>query len=305
MGAQLTTWRPTPVELGANAFGGSLFVGVGVLPFVVSLEAPLWMLALRGLTAVVGIWWIARLWSVRVEFGGEQLRVIGYFWSRRIARERIRSVSVDTDFPYIRCETARGSVLTTILTPLSVSGIDLSSSATRQRRREVLERLRSWSELPDDDDQEWPPLSGEDLRVREEFVEEIAELSRALTRESASVTTHGDVEFPVASIESTRPGAAGMWVVCGHTINIQIGDPGLYWDLPWTSESKAHTMLMLRAVIAGSGTVTAGPYRLALSLRLSDGTTLESSRTTALRALVIPAPGWRSWGQKTAIAPYR
>ncbi|NYF10141.1 hypothetical protein HDC94_001297 [Leifsonia sp. AK011] len=278
-------------------------------PFVISPEIPLWVLAITGPIGIMGLWWTTRLWRVRIEFGGEQLRVIGYFWNRTIARDRIRSVSINPEFPYVRWSTASGLVLTTFLTPISVTGIDWSSSATRQRRRDVLTELRSWTgvavDSDEDDDQEQPPPSGEELRVREEFVEEIAELARALTRESASVTTHSDFGVPVASIEPTRSGAAGMWIVCGHTINIQVDDPGLYWDLPWSFESRAQTMLMLRAVIAGSGTATAGPYRRALSLRLSDGTTLDSSRTTALRALVIPAPGWKSWGRKTALAPYR
>lgn len=108
-----------------------------------------------------------------------------------------------------------------------------------------------------------------------------------------------------AYIRPHNAAALPMDVSCEQWIVIELGRIGGRWELGYDSGDLACAKELLGAAVAGRVTETAALGRSKVDVTLTDGTHVTETGYDGCLTILIPLPGWTTWGRTTQYEPYR
>jgi len=108
-----------------------------------------------------------------------------------------------------------------------------------------------------------------------------------------------------AYIRPHDPAALPMDVSCEQWIVIELGRIGGRWELGYDSGDLARAKALLGAAVAGRVTETTALGRSKVDVTLTNGTVVTATGYDGCLTILIPLPGWTTWGRTTQYEPYR
>ena len=108
-----------------------------------------------------------------------------------------------------------------------------------------------------------------------------------------------------ASIRPHNAAALPMDVTCEQWIVIELGRIGGRWELGYDSGDLGRAKALLGAAVAGRVTETTALGRSKVDVTLTDGTIVTETGYDGCLTILIPLPGWTTWGRTTQYEPYR
>lgn len=108
-----------------------------------------------------------------------------------------------------------------------------------------------------------------------------------------------------AYIRPHNAAALPMDVICEQWIVIELGRIGGRWELGYDSGDLALAKALLGAATAGNVIETTALGRSKVDVTLTDGTIVTETGYDGCLMILIPLPGWKTWGRTTRYEPYR
>jgi len=108
-----------------------------------------------------------------------------------------------------------------------------------------------------------------------------------------------------AYIRPHNAAALPMDVTCEQWIVIELGRIGGRWELGYDSGDLGRAKALLGAAVAGRVTETTALGRSKVDVTLTDGTIVTETGYDGCLTILIPLPGWTTWGRTTQYEPYR
>jgi len=108
-----------------------------------------------------------------------------------------------------------------------------------------------------------------------------------------------------AYIRPHNAAALPMDITCEQWIVIELGRIGGRWELGYDSDDLALAKALLGAAAAGRVTETTALGRSKVDVTLTDGTILSETGYDGCLTILIPLPGWTTWGRTKRYEPYR
>ncbi|OII22949.1 hypothetical protein [Frigoribacterium sp. MCBA15_019] len=108
-----------------------------------------------------------------------------------------------------------------------------------------------------------------------------------------------------AYIRPHNAAALPMDVSCEQWIVIELGRIGGRWELGYDSGDLALAKALLGAAAAGNVIETTALGRSKVDVTLTDGTIVTETGYDGCLTILIPLPGWKTWGRTTRYEPYR
>jgi hypothetical protein len=143
-----------------------------------------------------------------------------------------------------------------------------------------------------------------DVHRRREFVEALAGQARLWAGAAGTVTvTKENDDFVFASLP-VSDAAAAVWGAASEWIDVQVGTSNhSRWKFGYTDEDMSAVCDLVRAVFGGGATEFRAFGRSQVEVSSLTGT-LRSKTGLETYWGLIPAPGWRQWGQRRTFRAY-
>lgn len=137
-------------------------------------------------------------------------------------------------------------------------------------------------------------------------------LARRLELELAGAATVGCTALPGSDgtawdLQPVNPRSVpASWVLFPDELLLQVGGShrGGRWELAPSCADAAFAEQVVRAVLAGRVVETSAPARSRVQVVLEDGRTVHETGYTGCLPVLVPLPGWRTWGRATRYEPY-
>ncbi|MDT0143675.1 hypothetical protein [Microbacterium sp. PRC9] len=134
----------------------------------------------------------------------------------------------------------------------------------------------------------------------------LIDLVRQLTTDTATVDrTDADIHgIQFADVQPRNPHAVTVSLIAEQWLIIQLGDPGGRWELDYDDQSLALAESLVRAAIAGRVVQRSACGRSTVEVTLADGVVMQETGYRGCLPLLLPLPGWRTWGKGTHYEAY-